>query len=45
MSASDEALIRLALDAAREAGPLDVPIGAVVFGPDGTEVGLSLIHI
>ncbi len=39
MSASDEALIRLALEAAREAGPLDVPIGAVVFGPDGTELG------
>ncbi|MEX3650880.1 nucleoside deaminase, partial [Mycolicibacterium porcinum] len=29
MSASDEALIRAALEAARTAGPRDVPIGAV----------------
>ncbi|WP_422744006.1 nucleoside deaminase [Mycobacterium sp. WMMD1722] len=35
---SDEALIRAALDAARTAGPRDVPIGAVVFGPDGAEL-------
>jgi tRNA(adenine34) deaminase len=35
---SDEALIRLALDAAGAAGPRDVPVGAVVFGPDGVEV-------
>ncbi|MGV9798477.1 nucleoside deaminase [Mycobacterium sp. NPDC003449] len=34
----DEALIRAALDAAGSAGPHDVPIGAVVFAPDGTEV-------
>jgi tRNA(adenine34) deaminase len=38
VSASDEALIRLALEAARSAGPDDVPIGAVVLGPDGTEL-------
>ncbi len=30
--------IRAALDAARTAGPRDVPIGAVVFAPDGTEL-------
>jgi tRNA(adenine34) deaminase len=35
---TDEQLIRLALDAAGSAGPRDVPIGAVVFGPDGTEL-------
>lgn len=35
---SDEILIRAALDAAALAGPRDVPIGAVVFGPDGTEL-------
>lgn len=35
----DRELIRLALEAARGAGPRDVPIGAVVFGPDGTELG------
>ena len=33
-----ESLIRAALDAARTAGPDDVPIGAVVWGPDGTEL-------
>lgn len=38
MSPSDEALIRVALDAARTAGPRDVPIGAVVFAADGTEL-------
>ncbi|MGE4363610.1 MAG: nucleoside deaminase, partial [Mycolicibacterium sp.] len=32
---TDEELIRAALDAARLAGPRDVPIGAVVFAPDG----------
>ena len=36
MTASDEELIRAALAVARTAGPRDVPIGAVVFGPDGT---------
>ena len=35
---ADEALIRLALEAARASGPADVPIGAVVIGPDGTEL-------
>jgi tRNA(adenine34) deaminase len=34
----DEILIRAALDAAALAGPRDVPVGAVVFGPDGTEL-------
>ncbi len=38
MSASDQALIRVALEAARTAGPRDVPIGAVVFAADGTEL-------
>ncbi|OMC30287.1 tRNA-specific adenosine deaminase [Mycobacterium sp. GA-1841] len=38
MRASDEALIRSALEAARTAGPRDVPIGAVVFATDGTEL-------
>ena len=35
---SDEILIRAALQAAALAGPRDVPIGAVVFGPDGAEL-------
>ena len=35
---TDEDLIRAALDAARGAGDRDVPIGAVVIGPDGTEL-------
>ena len=34
----DADLIRLALEAASAVGPRDVPIGAVVFGPDGTEL-------
>lgn len=34
----DQELIRLALEAARTAPAADVPIGAVVFGPDGTEL-------
>ena len=33
---TDEDLIRAALDAARGAGPRDVPIGAVVVAADGT---------
>ena len=37
-SPSDEALVRAAIAAAGSAGPDDVPIGAVVFGPDGTEL-------
>ncbi len=35
---TDADLIRVALDAASAVGPRDVPIGAVVFGPDGTEL-------
>ncbi len=35
---SDETLIRAALAAARGAGPLDVPIGAVVVDAAGTEL-------
>jgi tRNA(adenine34) deaminase len=35
---TDEELIRAALEAAGSAGPRDVPIGAVVFGPDGIEL-------
>lgn len=38
MSPPDEQAIRLALEAASAAGPADVPIGAVVFGPDGIEL-------
>ncbi len=34
----DDDLIRVALGAAAAAGPLDVPIGAAVFGPDGSEL-------
>ena len=36
--AGDEQLIRAAIAAAAGAGDADVPIGAVVFGPDGTEL-------
>ena len=35
---TDEELIRAALDAASAVGPRDVPIGAVVFAADGTEL-------
>jgi tRNA(adenine34) deaminase len=35
---TDADLIRAALAAAATAGPDDVPIGAVVFGPDGAEL-------
>ena len=35
---ADEALVRAALAAAAEAGPGDVPIGAVVFDSDGVEL-------
>ncbi|WP_099245085.1 nucleoside deaminase [Mycobacterium sp. shizuoka-1] len=38
MSSADQVLIRAAIDAAGLAGPDDVPIGAVVFGPDGVEL-------
>jgi tRNA(adenine34) deaminase len=34
----DEELVRAAIAAAGEAGPDDVPIGAVVFAADGTEL-------
>lgn len=34
----DEALIRAALEAARAAGPRDVPIGAVIVDADGREL-------
>ena len=34
----DDALIGVALQAALAAGPFDVPIGAAVFSPDGTEL-------
>jgi tRNA(adenine34) deaminase len=33
-----EPLVRAALSAAASAGPADVPIGAVVWAPDGTEL-------
>ena len=35
---ADESLIRAAIAAAGDAGPDDVPIGAVVFGADGVEL-------
>jgi len=35
---TDEDCVRLALEAAAAAGPRDVPIGAVVFAADGTEL-------
>jgi tRNA(adenine34) deaminase len=35
---TDEDLIRAALDAAGAAGPLDVPVGAVIVAADGTEL-------
>lgn len=35
---SDEAMIRIAIEAATAADPRDVPVGAVVFGPDGREL-------
>ena len=34
----DDDLIRLALSAAADVGPHDVPVGAVVLGPDGVEL-------
>jgi tRNA(adenine34) deaminase len=37
-SLTDEDLIRAALQAARAAGPEDVPIGAIVVAADGTEL-------
>lgn len=38
MIPSDEALIRAAIDAAANAGPDDVPIGAVIIDADGAEL-------
>ncbi len=35
---ADESLIRAAIAAARDAGPDDIPIGAVVFDADGVEL-------
>ena len=35
---TDEDLVHIALDAAAAAGPRDVPVGAVVFAADGTEL-------
>ena len=35
---TDEDLVRAALEAAALAGPRDVPIGAVIFAADGTEL-------
>ena len=35
---TDEDLVRAALEAASAAGPRDVPIGAVILAPDGTEL-------
>lgn len=35
---ADESLIRAAIAAAGDAGPDDVPVGAVVFGADGAEL-------
>lgn len=42
MIPSDEELIRAALAVAETAGPRDVPIGAVVVGPDGTELARAV---
>ncbi len=36
--ASDEAMMRAAIDAARAADPRDVPVGAVVFDAEGREL-------
>ena len=35
---TDEAMVEAAIAAARQAGPEDVPIGAVVFAADGTQL-------
>ncbi|QLL07279.1 nucleoside deaminase [Mycobacterium vicinigordonae] len=42
MTPPDEQLIRAALTVAGTAGPRDVPIGAVVVGPDGTELARAV---
>lgn len=38
----DDDLIRVALQAAATAGPRDVPVGAAVFAPDGTELARAV---
>ena len=38
MLPADEVLVRAALDVATTAHPSDVPIGALVYGPDGAEL-------
>ncbi len=38
---TDEDLIRTALAVAATAGPRDVPVGAVIVGPDGTELACA----
>jgi tRNA(adenine34) deaminase len=39
---ADEHFIRVALQAAATAGPRDVPVGAAVFGADGTELARAV---
>ncbi len=39
---ADDDLIRCAMAAAATAGPRDVPVGAVVFGADGTELARAV---
>jgi tRNA(adenine34) deaminase len=39
---TDEELIRVALQAAGTAGPLDVPVGAAVFSADGVEIARAV---
>ncbi len=41
MARTDPDLMLLALDAAKLSGAQDVPVGAVVLGPDGTELARS----
>lgn len=42
ISTSDEAFIRVALEAAGTAGPRDVPVGAAVFSADGVELARAV---
>jgi len=39
---ADDALIRVALEAAATAGPQDVPVGAAVFSADGVELSRAV---
>ncbi len=41
-ASTDEDLIRSALSVAATAGPRDVPVGAVIVGPDGTELARAV---